>query len=187
MEAEVNGSRGWRPFISDHRKMFVLFVAAAIIAVIGAILVFLWFVGQAQINGLVPSTLGEWTMGFALTFLLNLLFWEVLLIGIPSLIVAVAIWLWWRRLPIEKRMGYGLFGRSSRSRDGGNAFSFLVSIAFLLKVYLDGNWDLPFATWTLDYLVYSWISALAWVLIIFAIPVIIGLVWWISSGRKRKW
>jgi hypothetical protein len=97
----------------------------------------------------------------------------------------VVVWLWWRRLPTERRAEYGLFGKSSRSRNGGNAFSILVTLAFLLKVYTDGNWDLPFASWSFDYLVYSWITALAWLLAIFAIPAVIGLAWWLSRGRRR--
>lgn len=186
MEADADmRARGWRRFISEHWKMFALMVAAAVVAAVGAVLVFLWFVGQAQIDGLVPSSLGDWAMVHVVTFVLNLLFWELVLIGIPTAVVAVVVWLWWRRLPTERRAEYGLFGKSSRSRNGGNAFSILVTLAFLLKVYTDGNWDLPFASWSFDYLVYSWITALAWLLAIFAIPAVIGLAWWLSRGRRR--
>jgi hypothetical protein len=52
-------------------------------------------------------------------------------------------------------------------------------------VYLDGNWDVAFLTWTLDYLVYSVLTALVWILLIIAIPVALGLIWWISRGRRH--
>lgn len=179
------GSRSGKEYFRRHWKMFTLFVAAAILLGVGAVLVFLWFVGQAQITGLVPSLLGQWTLGNVLAFLLNLLFWELLLIGIPAAVAAIAVWLWWRRLPPERRWEWSWFGGRSRGSRGGNAASLLIFIAFLIKVYLDGNWNIPIATWTFDYLVYSWITALVWVLIIFAIPAVIGITWWLTRGRKE--
>ena len=57
-----NGSEGWKKFLQKHLKMVALFVVAVILASVGAIYVFLWFVGDAQSTGMVPSTLGLWTM-----------------------------------------------------------------------------------------------------------------------------
>ncbi len=113
------GSEGWRLLIRGHWKMFALFIALAVMALIGAVLVYLWFVGQAQVTGLVPTTLGLWTMGHVVSFLLNLLFWEIILVGIPVIIIFVLGWLWWRRLPLEERGAY-LFGPRSRTSSGGN-------------------------------------------------------------------
>ncbi len=47
-----NGDKIWKKFLRKHWKMLVLFVVGAILASIGAILVFLWFVGDAQLTGL---------------------------------------------------------------------------------------------------------------------------------------
>jgi len=45
-----------------------------------------------------------------------------------------------------------------------------------------GNWNAAVATWRLDYLVSSFLSALMWILIIFGIPAIaIGLIWWMAN------
>jgi len=185
-----NGDKIWKKFLRKHWKMLVLFVIGAILASIGAILVYLWFVGDAQLTGLVPATLGLWTMGHFVTFLLHLIFWEVLLIGVPViLVIAAIIFLWWKKLPDEERKEYRcghLFGKRSRRTEGGEGISFLIFIAFIIKVYFDGNWDVPFATWTFDYLVYSCLWALIWVLIIFGIPVVIGVTWWIRHEMKKK-
>ncbi|MDH5495115.1 MAG: hypothetical protein OEY24_05380, partial [Candidatus Bathyarchaeota archaeon] len=89
-----NGSEIWKKFLRKHWNMLVLFVVGAILASIGAILVYLWFVGDAQSTGLVPTTLRLWTMGHLVTFLLRLILWEVLFIGIPVIIAAVAGRLW---------------------------------------------------------------------------------------------
>jgi hypothetical protein len=177
--------KGWRIFLRNHWKMFLLLIVGAVLAFIGAVLVYLWFVGQAQSTGLVPSILGLWTMGHLVTFLLNLIFWMILLIGIPLIVAGVAGWLWWRRLPAEEKKEYRFFRNRSRRSDGGNAFSFLVFIAFLIKVYVDGNWNVAFGSWTFDYLVYSMLTALIWVLVLLAIPMAIGLFWWLSQKTKQ--
>ena len=181
----------WKIFIKRHWKMFALFIAIAIIAIIGAIYIFRWFVGEAQSTGLVPEILGEWTIGYIVSFLLNLLFWEFLFIGIPLLIVVVIIIFgWWKQLPKEERKeyrkGHLFFGKSSKRSDAGGGISFLVFIFFIIKVWLDGNWDLAFGTWKLNYLISSWITALIWVLVIFAIPIGLGVIWWIHSQIKKE-
>ena len=181
----------WKIFLSRHWKMFAVFVAIGIVAIIGAIYVYLWFVKEAQLTGLVPEILGEWSIGYLVTFLLNILLWEVLYIGIPVLIVIVLIiFLWWKKLPEEERKeyrrGHLFFGKHSHRSDASGGISFLIFIFFIIKVWLDGNWDLAFGTWKLDYLVSTWLTALLWVVIIFAIPISLGVIWWISTKIKME-
>ena len=185
-----NGEKIWKKFLRKHWKALVLFVGAAILAFIGAFLVFLWYVGEAQLTGLVPATLNLWTMGHLVTFILHVIFWEILYIGVPVIIAAGAgWWLWWKRLPDDEKEEYRqghLFDNRSHRTEGGQGISFLVFIAFIIKVYLDGKWDVPFATWTFDYLVCSCIMAFIWILIIFGIPIAIGATWWICHEMKKK-
>jgi hypothetical protein len=179
----------WKTFVQKHWNMLAVWIVAAVVAVIGAILVFLWFVGDAQATNLVPTTLNLWTMGYLVTFLLHALFWEIVFIGIPVVVFIIAFYvLWWKKLPVEERQEYRrghLFGKKSRSRDGGGAITFLVNIGFIIKVYVDGNWNVPFATWTVDYLVYSYLTIIIWMAVIFGIPLIIGAVWWIHRSMKH--
>jgi len=178
----------WKIFLRRHLKMFAFFIAIVFLAIIGAIYVFLWFVGDAQLSGLVPELLGLWTMGYLVAFLLNLLFWEVIIIIIPVIVVVACIYLlWWKKLPDDERNEYRrghLFGKRSHRRDGGGAVTFLINIAFIIKIYLDGNWDKAFADWTFDYLVYSYITVFIWILIIFGIPIGLGAIWWIHHEIK---
>lgn len=184
-----NGDNIWKKFLRKHWKMLVLFVVAAALAIIGAIYVFLWFVEEAQITNLVPTTLDSWTIGHIVTFLLHLIFWEVIIIGIPVIITIAAIYLlWWKRLPDTERKEYRrghLFGKRSRWTDGGGIISLFINIVFIIKVYYDGNWNVPIATWKFDYLVYSYLWALFWILIICGIPIAIGATWWIRHEMKK--
>ena len=181
-----NGSEIWKKFLRKHWNVVVLFVVGAILVSIGAILVYLRFVGHAQSTGLVPATLDLWTMGYLVTFILHLILWEVLFIGIPVILAAVAGWLWWKKLPDEEKKEYHFFGTRSRATSGGGgAISLLHFIAFCIKVFTDGNWNVAFATWTFDYLVHACITALIWILIILGIPIALGIIWWINHDMKK--
>jgi len=184
------GEKTWKKFLRNHWKMLVIFIVAAIVAVVGAILVFLWFAGNAQTTGLVPATLGLWTMGHLVSFLLWLILWEFLLIGIPIIIALAAIYfLWWKKLPVEERKEYRrghLFGNRSRRSDGGNAISFIIFIGLIIKVYIDGKWNTPFAAWTFNYLIYSILWIIIGIAIIIGIPIALGGTWWIRRKMKKK-
>ena len=167
--------------------MLAYWILAAIIASIGAILVYLWFIGDAQSTSMVPLILGQWTMGNIVTFILHLVFWELLIIGLPVAIAAIIGWLWWKKIPETERKEYEFFGKPSRKENGGGGISFLFFIAFCIKVYIDGKWDSPIGTWTLDYVVDSTITILVWGAIIFGIPaLIIGLIWLSRQIRKEE-
>jgi hypothetical protein len=126
-------------------------------------------------------------MGHLVTFILNTIFWELLLIGVPVILAAVAGWSWWRRLPSDEKKEYHFFGKRSRATSGGGGgVSLLFFVAFCIKVFVDGNWNVAFATWTFDYVVYSMLWILIWTLIIFGIPIALGVIWWINHEMKKK-
>ncbi len=177
-------SSDWRGFMSKHWSAVAIFVVAAAAAFAWGVYVFWWFVGTAQTSGMVPSSLGSWTMGHLLTFVVYSILWELLLAGIPVAVGAVVAWMWWRRLPYEERIGYH-WGRRSRSARGSGGVSLLFFIAFAIKVYIDGNWNVPISTYTLDYAVGSMITILAWCLVIFGVPIAVGLTWWLRHETKK--
>jgi hypothetical protein len=185
-EIEVEKAFDGKKFIRRHWNIVAVLVAAGILAFIGAVYVFLWFVGNAQSSGLVPSSLGLWTMGNMVSFILHAIFWELVLIGIPVAIDAILGWQWWKRLPEEEKKEHNLFGKRSRSSKAGGAVSPLLFIAFAIKVYVDGNWNVAIATWTLDYVVGSMMTILIWTVAIFAIPATIGVIWWIRHEMNKK-
>jgi len=181
-----NGSEVWKRFLRKHWDMLAVFAAAVALAAVGAVYVFLWYVGNAQSTGMIPRILRFWTMSNLVTFILYVIFWELLLIGVPIAIAAVAGWLWWRRLPIEERREYRFFGGRGRTTGGGGGVSLFFFIAFCIKVYVDGNWNVAIGTWTFDYVVYSMLTILIWVVVILGIPAAIALIWWINHEMRKK-
>ena len=139
----------WIQFIKRHLSMFILWIVIAIGTVAGMIYVFFWFVDDAQVTGLVPEILGAWSMKHMIDFLVNLLFWEIILIGIPLIIIVVLLYLlWWKKLPygeLKEYREHKLFGKSSRTKDSGTGITLLINLGFAIKVYLDGNWNKAFA------------------------------------------
>ena len=184
-EVEAEQGSDWKRFMKKHWIVFAIFVFAIILAAASAVYVFWWFTGYAQTTGLVPSTLGSWSMANLIFFILNLLFWELVLIGIPAAIGAVIGWQWWKRLPEEEKVPH-LFGRSSRSRNASGAVSTLLFIAFAIKVYIDGNWNETISNYTLNYVVSSVITILAWTAIIIGIPLALVAIWWLRREIHGK-
>jgi len=182
-ENEAAKDTGWRKFFRKHWNMLAVFVTTAVLAVAGAVHVFAWFTGNAQATELVPSTLNMWSMNHLVMFILHAVLWELVLIGIPVAIGAIIGWQWWKRIPEEEKKEYNLSTKSSRSRSAEGAASPLLFIAFAIKVYLDGQWNAPIAGFSLDYVVGSMITLLIWIAVIFAVPAIIGFIWWITREK----
>lgn len=183
MQTEVEGSQ-WSKFLRRHWPAFAAFLAAAILAFALAVYVFVWFTADAQSTGLVPSSLGLWSMGNVVAFMLYAIFWELVLVGIPVAVGGVGAWQWWKRLPEAEKSD--LNRKRSKSSRAGGAISPLLFIAFALKVYVDGNWNVAISTYTLDYVTGSMVTILLWTVAIFAIPATIGVIWWIRHEMNKK-
>ena len=183
MDAQGSG-REWKAFVRKHYAAIAIFGVAVVLAIVGAVYVFLWFVANAQSSGLVPSSLGLWTMKNLVDFILNLIFWELLLIGIPIVVGGVAAWQWWRRIPEAEWRAMRFRKRPGKGRGGGGG-GLLFFIAFCIKVYLDGNWNVQISTFTVNYVVNSFVLILALFALIFGIPATIAGVWWIRRDIKK--
>ncbi len=169
----------WRGFIKRHWSAFAVITAAGIVAATAAVYLFVWFTGNAQTTGLVPSGLNLWSMSNVVIYIIYTAIWEFAVVGIPVALAAIAVWQWWKRIPETEKAGLNT-GKRHKGRDAGGAISPLLFIAFAIKVYVDGNWTQPIASWTLDYVVGSMVTILLWAVAIFAIPAIIGVIWWLS-------
>jgi hypothetical protein len=182
-EKKDRGLQAWINFLSRHWGMALVIIGVIAAAAIVSFLVFLWFVADAQTTALVPASLGLWTVGFFFTFVLNLIFWELLFVGSWGIPVAIFLWAgWYRKLPAEERKEYE---GGPRAAGGGGGFSFFVWVVWLIVVWTDGAWERAFAHWTFDQWVYSWVVACLWVLLLAGIPGLIFLLWSMNKARSR--
>ncbi len=121
-----------------------------------AVWVFLQFARDAQAAGLIPTVLGEWTIGYTIVFFLNVAFWELVLVGSWSIPLAlIAYFRWYKRLPAEERAQY----EDSRKKDH-DGISFVATMLWLAIAWFFGLWDKPFGTWNLNEWIHTWL--LAW-------------------------
>lgn len=194
MEKEEKGKldERWKKFLENHWKMALILVVGIIGAILGAIFVFLWRVSDAQATGMVPSSIGLWTVGYAVTFILNVILWEALIIGIPVVVaVILVVVLWWNKLPEEEKEGYKREPpkgwRRRRTSMGGGGGGVLILIAWLLVVWIDNMWNTAFQDWTFNYWVYSGLIAVLWIAIIFGIPIVVlGSLWLLRELKKES-
>lgn len=176
--SERPGGKAWKQFVRRHSKFTLLIIGGIAAAAVAALLVFLWVVANTQATGLVPSGLGEWTVGYAVAFVLNLILWELLLVASWVIPAALAVvFLWYMRLPAEERRALEGGPRRARAAGGSGGISFFVGLVWLVIVWTDGRWNLAFKDWTFHDLVYSWIAAGLVVLLIVGVPAVIYLTW----------
>ena len=172
------GGKAWKQFVRRHRTVTLLGVAGIAAAALAALLVFLWVVANAQATGLVPSRLGLWTAGHVLSFILNAILWELLLVASWVIVLGAAAYLlWYRKLPEGERREYEGGGRRRKSARQNGGFSFFVGLVWFLLVWIDGKWNLAFQSWTFNDWVYSWIAAGLVLLLIVGVPGTLYIVW----------
>jgi hypothetical protein len=170
--------RAGRKFLQKYWKMAVVFAALAIAAVVEAVLVLLWVVADMQSLSLIPSTLGLWSVGYIITFILHLLFWEIVLVGLWVLVAAAVVYLkWYANLPEEDKFPKRERGR----REQGDAFGFFVGITWLIIIWVTGKWNLTFNAWAVNDWISTWLWAVFWDLLIIGIPVLLYFVYWIRK------
>jgi hypothetical protein len=175
---ERPGGKGWKEFVRRHSRATLLIVGGIAAAAVAALFVFLWVVAAAQAARVVPPKLGDWTVGHVLTFILNVILWELILVASWVIPVALAtFYLWYEKLPDDERGEYegGRRRRRSAGQDGG--ISFFVGLAWLVIVWVDGRWNLALKDWSFNDLVYSWITAGLVVLLIVGVPALIYVIW----------
>lgn len=175
--SDERDGKAWKKFVRRHGKMTLSMVGGIAVAGVAALLVFLWVVAGAQATGLVPSTLGQWTVGHVLSFTLSVILWELLLVGSWAIPIALATYfLWYRKLPDEERREYEI-PRRGRSTGKNGGISFFIGLVWLGIVWIGGKWNVAFQDWTFNDWVYSWLRAGVVVLLIGGVPAAIYALW----------
>ncbi|MGY5876163.1 MAG: hypothetical protein RTU30_10480 [Candidatus Thorarchaeota archaeon] len=171
-----------KKFLIKYWKMTIVMAVVCAAAVVVALGVFLLVMDNLQATTLVPSLLGQWTIGYIVTFCFNVILWELVFVVSWVIPIVGAFFLWYRKLPDEDRRAWPQRG----TREDGGFIGFIVGLTWLIMVYIDGRWDIAFQAWTLDDWVYSWIGAALLDLLFFGVPVLVLAVLWFINREMKK-
>ena len=83
-----------KKFLLRNWKMALVMAASFVVAAIVALFVFLWVVE----TGTFPASLGDWTVGLIVSFILQVIFWELLLVVTWVIPIAAAFYWWFNKL-----------------------------------------------------------------------------------------
>ena len=184
----------FKNFVRKHWKAVLLLVLIGIAVFIGSIYVLLWFIGYSEFGGHGTWAFNSWSMASNIDFLLNLILWEFLIIGIPVIAIGLVVFFqWWNKFPDEEKEGLEKHGYKKRKNQrrmayggGGGLIGIVVFIAFCIIIYLDGNWSTPLGNLPYSYFVYTWLTGLMWVLIICGIPLVLILFFWLRMEIREE-
>ncbi|MFX0066862.1 MAG: hypothetical protein ACFFC7_32415 [Candidatus Hermodarchaeota archaeon] len=157
--------------LKKYWKFIAIMIVGGTIAVIGAVLVLLLYIDNSAIGGFGTWSIGEFSIGNIVFWCIMLVIFEILLVGIPALIILGGIaLLWWRSLTPEEKADWERDSSSKRDIGGGSGVTFIINIIFLILIWLSGNWNTPLSTIPYSYLIHTYL----FVMIILAIPFAIG-------------
>lgn len=170
----------WKKEIKKHWKALALCIAVIIILIIIAVNVLIWQIQTSPIGNYGTATFDQWSLDWIVRFVIVLILWELLFVGIPAVLMfGLGGYLWWQRLDDEeKSIIKTQDGNNHRKRNAGGSCGLLFFIAYCIYIAIDGNYFTAFGSLPYSYWIYAYLLTLGWLLIIFGIPLaVIGLLY----------
>ena len=192
MSEEISEEAFWKGMAIKHWVFIFILVVACIGAVIGGGMVLLSYISASEIGGNGSWTFDDFSVGTSILWVLFLILWEFLLVILPFIAfccVVVGLY-WFVIMPEEDKEAiksrdknenehhhHHWYEDNHHSKEGGG-IGFLFTIAFLIVVFIDGNWLVTFGTLTYSYFVIAWLWGFMWTMIILGIPVgVLGFIY----------
>jgi hypothetical protein len=177
--------------LKRHWKVGILFIIGIIAAIVGAILTLFFVMFNSDIGGYGNWTIGDFSFGHIILFLLWLVLWELLFVGIPAAVFfGLTYGIWWYRLPQEekelmKQKDKEEKGLEKHSNAAGGVFGFIVFIVFLILISIDGNLFRRFNSIAYSYWIIKLFWALLIILLVAGIPALIGGIIYLRKKFKN--
>jgi uncharacterized BrkB/YihY/UPF0761 family membrane protein len=175
----MNDEQFWKEEIKKHWKILILCAIIIVILTIIAVNVLIWQIQTSAIGNYGTATFDQWSLEWIVIFILVLILWELLFVGVPAgLIFGLGGYLWWKCLSDEERLKLKEQQSTHKKARRGCGFGFFIFIAYCIYIAIDGNFSTPFGNKPYSYWVYSYLLTIGWLLIIVGIPMaIIGLIY----------
>ena len=178
----------WNIVWKKEKKLMTTFIIAGILAIIGFFLVLFCFIETSPLGGEGEWTFNDWTMNYVFGFIILVILWELLFVGIPALIFfGVSGYMWWNNLSAEKKEEYKCLEKDSKTGNlskGGCGGSFFFFILVCIVIAIDGNWNTRFAELSYSYFFYACMFGLMWLGIIIGSPALIATLIWYRWKEK---
>lgn len=185
----------FRGFISKYWYLFVLVIIGVVGAFIGFILVILTFIDN---TGIGMWTFNQFSVGAVVLIAVLLILWILLLVVLPmagylGIIVGVS---WWKILSSDEKSTLKIWMKQGDKKEhrkkrmkesgGGGGIGFITILAFLIIVFINGNWWTHFGDLNFSYFVITYLTGIIWIAIIAAIVGTIILILFLLGKLKKK-
>ncbi len=190
--SELSDEQFWKKKIKEHWKIFAVIISAGVVAAVGAILVFLWFINISPIGDYGTASIDLWTLEMVVLFIIFSILWELLFVGIPAaLFFGVGGYICWRRLPAEEKQEFKDREKKkthrARNAGGGGGGGFFMFIAYCIYMAVQGFYNVPFGTQPYSFWIYSWFLTFMWIVIVLGTPaLIIVIIVYFTVWRKKS-
>jgi len=194
MSEEKSDETFWMGMAKKHWVAILILVLAVVGVFIGFFCIILTFVANSDVGGYGTWTLAEFSIGTGILWFLLLILWELLLaflpfIGFCCLILAIY---WYVILSEEDKEAIKARDRKEKSKkkkrtqEGGGGITFLFTIAFLIVVFIQGQWLTPVGTLPYSYWIEAWLTGFIWCCIIAGIPILVIIILYLVFRSKRE-
>ncbi|MBD3195900.1 MAG: hypothetical protein GF317_12635 [Candidatus Lokiarchaeota archaeon] len=166
-----------------HWKIGIVFIILISIAVVGLFLTLFWVIEINTLGGNGTWTIGDFSLADIIGFFLILLGWELLIVVLPTIAVLGSLFgLWWRSLPQDEKDELRNLDDKDKKKThygkGTGGFNFILFIAIIIIVYIDGNLFTAIGTIPYVYWFQVCVEALFWLFIFVGLPaLILGLIY----------
>ncbi len=192
MSEELKEETFWKGMAKKHWPAILIFAIVCVGFFIWFFTIILLYVDNSAIGGNGSWNLGQFSVGTGILWLLVLIGWELLIgilpfVGIFCLIVAIY---WFVILPEEDKEAIKTRDRKEKKRKyrktEGGGFTFLITIAFLIVVYVQDQWLTEIGTVPYSYWIGAYLQGFIWVCIIAGIPILILVLIYIFVKSKKS-
>jgi len=180
----------WKGMVKKHWVITLIVLIAFVGVVIGGIAVVLSYMPSSQIGFYGLGTFDDFSVGTFILWWIFLILWEFVLVILPFIgFCCVVGGLYWFVIMSEEDKE-AIKSREKNEKEHrhhtkeGGGIGFIFTIAFLIVVFIDGNWLTTFGTMPYSYFVIAWLRGFIWTMIIVGIPV--GVISFIYFWRKIK-
>jgi hypothetical protein len=191
-EDEISAKTFWKGWVRKHKTTLLAVIIGGICAFIGLLLVLIWVIEANPFVDPRTGTFNNWTLNYVVGFIIILILWELLFVGVPTgLFFGVGGYLWWRRLPEEEKQEYKEREKKEKQHrkekvGGGGGFSFFMFLAYCIYIAVDGNYNAQFGSQPYTYWLYSYMLTFMWIVIVFGgLAAIVLIILYFTKWRKK--